>query len=55
MMRDKLISYDVIPINPALFDEEPDFEVQDYDLNPTWLDSCAGYDVKLPIQLQFDE
>jgi hypothetical protein len=54
-MRDKLISYDFEPINPCLFDEEPDFDDVDYSLNALSDDNIGQSDVQLPIQFCFSE
>ena len=54
-MRDKLISYDFEPINPCLFDEEPDYDECDYSLNALWDDNFDQNDIQLPIQFCFSE
>lgn len=51
-MRDKLISYDFLPINGALFDEEPDFDVEDASIDPRWAESA---DLTMPIQFCYSE
>lgn len=51
-MCDKLISYDFLPINSALFDEEPDFETEDASIDPRWAESA---DLSMPIQFCYSE